>query len=61
MIALVFGFIVAVMIGAGVLISRLAEIAKSDQRQEDVDLGDSHTHRANLGFQRCCKSSKSFG
>ena len=31
MIALVFGFIVAVMIGAGVLISRLAEIAKSDK------------------------------
>ena len=31
MIALVFGFIVAVMIGAGVLISRLAEIAKTDK------------------------------
>ncbi len=31
MIALVFGFIVIVMIGAGVLISRLAEIAKADR------------------------------
>jgi uncharacterized membrane-anchored protein len=31
MIALVFGFIVLVMIGAGVLISRLAEIAKADR------------------------------
>ena len=31
MIALVFGFVVAVMIGAGVLISRLAEIAKTDK------------------------------
>ena len=31
MVALVFGFIVAVMIGAGVLISRLAEIAKTDK------------------------------
>ena len=31
MIALVFGFIVLVMIGAGVLISRLAEIAKTDK------------------------------
>ena len=29
--ALVFGFVVAVMIGAGVLISRLAEIAKADR------------------------------
>lgn len=31
MVALVFGFVVAVMIGAGVLISRLAEIAKTDR------------------------------
>ena len=31
MIPLVFGFIVVVMIGAGVLISRLAEIAKTDR------------------------------
>ena len=31
MIALVFGFIVIMMIGAGVLISRLAEIAKTDK------------------------------
>ena len=31
MIALVFGFVVAMMIGAGVLISRLAEIAKTDK------------------------------
>ena len=31
MVALVFGFIVAMMIGAGVLISRLAEIAKTDK------------------------------
>ena len=31
MIALVFGFVVAVMIGAGVLISRLAEISKADK------------------------------
>ena len=31
MVALVFGFIVIVMIGAGVLISRLAEIAKTDR------------------------------
>ena len=31
MIALVFGFIVIVIIGAGVLISRLAEIAKMDK------------------------------
>lgn len=31
MIALVFGFIVTVMIGVGVLISRLAEIAKIDK------------------------------
>ena len=31
MIALVFGFIVLVIIGAGVLISRLAEIAKTDK------------------------------
>ncbi len=31
MIALVFGFVVIVMIGAGVLISRLAEIAKTDR------------------------------
>ena len=31
MTALVFGFIVAVIIGAGVLISRLAEIAKTDK------------------------------
>lgn len=31
MVALVFGFVVAVMIGAGVLISRLAEIAKTDK------------------------------
>ena len=31
MVALVFGFIVIVMIGAGVLISRLAEIAKTDK------------------------------
>ena len=31
MIGLVFGFIVIVMIGAGVLISKLAEIAKTDK------------------------------
>ena len=31
MVWLVFGFVVAVMILAGVLISRLAEIAKSDK------------------------------
>ena len=31
MVALVFGFVVAVIIGAGVLISRLAEIAKTDK------------------------------
>ena len=31
MVALIFGFIVLVMIGAGVLISRLAEIAKTDK------------------------------
>ena len=31
MIPLVFGFIVIVIIGAGVLISRLAEIAKTDR------------------------------
>ena len=31
MVALVFGFIVIMMIGAGVLISRLAEIAKTDK------------------------------
>ena len=31
MVALVFGFIVIMMIGAGVLISRLAEIAKTDR------------------------------
>lgn len=31
MIWLVFGFVVIVMIGAGILISRLAEIAKSDR------------------------------
>ena len=31
MTALVFGFIVLVIIGAGVLISRLAEIAKTDR------------------------------
>ena len=31
MVELVFGFIVIVMIGAGVLISRLAEIAKTDK------------------------------
>ena len=31
MTALVFGFIVLVIIGAGVLISRLAEIAKTDK------------------------------
>lgn len=31
MIALVFGFVVIVMIGAGVLILRLAEIAKADR------------------------------
>ena len=31
MVALVFGFVVVVMIGAGVLISRLAEIAKTDR------------------------------
>jgi cytochrome b subunit of formate dehydrogenase len=31
MIPLVFGFVVAMMIGAGVLISRLAEIAKTDR------------------------------
>ena len=31
MIGLVFGFIVLVMIGVGVLISRLAEIAKTDR------------------------------
>ena len=31
MVALVFGFVVAVIIGAGVLISRLAEIAKTDR------------------------------
>ena len=34
MIPLVFGFVVAVMIGAGVLISRLAEIAKSDKAKK---------------------------
>ena len=34
MVALVFGFIVAVMIGAGVLISRLAEIAKTDKSKK---------------------------
>ena len=34
MVALVFGFVVAVMIGAGVLISRLAEIAKSDKAKK---------------------------
>ncbi len=31
MVALVFGFVVAVIIGAGVLISRMAEIAKTDR------------------------------
>ena len=31
MIPLVLGFVVVVMIGAGVLISRLAEIAKADK------------------------------
>ena len=31
MIPLVLGFVVVVMIGAGVLISRLAEIAKTDK------------------------------
>lgn len=31
MVALVFGFIAIVIIGAGVLISRLAEIAKTDR------------------------------
>ena len=31
MIALVFGFIALVIIGAGVLISRMAEIAKTDK------------------------------
>ena len=31
MVPLVFGFIVLVIIGAGVLISRLAEIAKTDK------------------------------
>ena len=31
MVALIFGFIVLVIIGAGVLISRLAEIAKTDK------------------------------
>ena len=31
MVELVFGLVVAVMIGAGVLISRLAEIAKTDR------------------------------
>ena len=31
MIPLVLGFVVVVMIGAGVLISRLAEIAKTDR------------------------------
>ena len=31
MVWLVFGFVVIVMIGAGVLISRLAEIAKADR------------------------------
>lgn len=31
MVWLAFGFVVIVMIGAGVLISRLAEIAKSDR------------------------------
>ncbi len=31
MVALVFGFVMVVMIGAGVLISRLAEIAKTDK------------------------------
>ena len=31
MVWLVFGFVVMVMIGAGVLISRLAEIAKTDR------------------------------
>lgn len=31
MVALVFGFVAVVIIGAGVLISRLAEIAKTDK------------------------------
>ena len=31
MVALILGFVVVVMIGAGVLISRLAEIAKTDR------------------------------
>ena len=31
MVVLVFGFVVAVIIGAGVLISRMAEIAKTDR------------------------------
>ena len=31
MVALILGFVVVVMIGAGVLISRLAEIAKTDK------------------------------
>ena len=31
MVWLVFGFVMVVMIGAGVLISRLAEIAKTDK------------------------------
>ncbi len=31
MVALVFGFIALVIIGAGILISRLAEIAKTDK------------------------------
>ena len=31
MVALVFGFVVAVIIGAGILISKLAEIAKTDK------------------------------
>ena len=31
MVWLVFGFVMVVMIGAGVLISRLAEIAKADR------------------------------
>ncbi|MCZ6675940.1 MAG: hypothetical protein O7E52_01695 [Candidatus Poribacteria bacterium] len=34
MIWLIFGFVVIVMIGAGILISRLAEIAKTDRRKK---------------------------
>ena len=49
MVALVFGFIVLVMIGAGVLISRLAEIAKTDKGKKTWIWGDSHTDCAYCG------------